>query len=185
MKAGISYPRLVFVFLSLTIVSLSITSCHHRRNRSSRSSRSVERIDNRDRKAGDSQSSNRSVIPLEEKGGVFYVTVKINDVPMRFIFDTGASSISISQTEAAFLYKQGTLSETDFQGVENFQDAKGEITQGMVVRLRKVELGNVVLRDIDASIVPNQNAPLLLGQSALQQFGRFSIDNHKKLLILE
>jgi aspartyl protease family protein len=104
---------------------------------------------------------------------------------MKFIFDTGASSISMSETEAAFLYKQGTLTEEDFQGKVNFQDAKGEVTQGLVVKLRKVQVGDRILRNIEASIVPNQNAPLLLGQSVLQKFGRLSIDDRNKQLIIE
>jgi aspartyl protease family protein len=126
-----------------------------------------------------------TTIPLEDGNGVYYISANINDVLMKFIFDTGASSISISETEAAFLYKQGTLTKEDFQGMVNFQDAKGEVTQGMVVKLRKVEVGGFVLKNVDASIVPNQNAPLLLGQSVLQKFGKLSIDNRNKQLIIE
>lgn len=181
MKAGISYPKLVFVFLSFLIANTSVTSCRHRRDRSIRMERKTERnIDVRE-----NNPSKVTTIPLEDGNGVYYITAKINDVPMKFIFDTGASSISISETEATFLYKQGTLTEEDFQGVVNFQDAKGEVTQGMVVKLRKVEVGNFLLKNVEASIVPNQNAPLLLGQSVLQKFGKISIDNRNKQLIIE
>ena len=181
MKVGISYLRLVFVFLSLVITCTSLTSCRHRRDRSTRMDRKTEK--NTD--VRENNPSRVTTIPLEDGNGVYYITAKINDVPMKFIFDTGASSISISETEAAFLYKQGTLTEEDFQGVVNFQDAKGEVTQGMVVKLRKVEVGNFLLKNVYASIVPNQNAPLLLGQSVLQQFGKISIDNRNKQLIIE
>ena len=104
---------------------------------------------------------------------------------MKFIFDTGASIISISQAEAAFLYKQGTLTDEDFIGNSSFQDANGNVSEGTIARLRKVKVGNIILQDVEASIVPNQRAPLLFGQSALKKFGRISIDNTKHQLILE
>ena len=104
---------------------------------------------------------------------------------MKFIFDTGASIISISLTEAQFLYKQGTLTKDDFVDVMQFQDANGDVSTSMLVKLRKLEIGGVVLHDVEASIVANQTAPLLLGQSALSQFKKVSIDYQNKLLILE
>lgn len=184
---GKSFLKLVFVSLSMTTILTSATSCRHRRSRSN-----IERAERRSDLSTDSRMERRSsdhgkssIVPLEKGDGVYYLTAKINDVPMKFVFDTGASSISMSQTEAAFLYKQGTLTESDFEGVVNFQDARGDVSQGMVVKLRKVEIGNRVLHNVEASIVPNQNAPLLLGQTVLQKFGRFSIDNRNHQLILE
>jgi len=38
---------------------------------------------------------------------------------------------------------------------------------------------------VKASVINNDEAPLLLGQSALSKFGKVTIDNEKKLLILE
>ena len=181
MKVGRLYQRLVFVFLSILIVSTSVTSCRHRRDRGNRINERIER----NTSIEESTPNRATVIPLEDGNGVYYITAKINEVPMKFIFDTGASSISMSETEAAFLYKQGTLTRDDFQGTVDFQDAKGEVTQGLVVKLRKVQVGNRVLNNVDASIVPNQEAPLLLGQSVLQKFGKLSIDNIKKQLIIE
>lgn len=181
MKAGISYPRLVFVFLSFLLASTSVTSCRHRRDRGLRVRERIER----NTESETNNSKRTTIIPLEESNGVYYITAKVNDVPMKFILDTGASSISISETEAAFLSKQGTLSKEDFLGTVDFRDAKGEITRGLAVKLRKVQVGNRILNNVNASIVPNQDAPLLLGQSVLQKLGKFSIDNRNKQLILE
>lgn len=181
MKDGISFLRLVFVFLSIVIASTSVTSCRHRRDRGSHVTNRVER----NFRQMDNHSGRATIIPLEDCNGIYYITAIVNEVPMKFIFDTGASAISMSETEAAFLYKQGTLTEDDFQGCVNIQDAKGELTQGFVVKLRKVQVGNRVLKNVSASIVSNQNAPLLLGQSVLKKFGKLSIDNRNKQLIIE
>jgi aspartyl protease family protein len=104
---------------------------------------------------------------------------------MNFIFDTGASIISISSTEAMFLYKQGTLKEEDFIGNVNFQDATGAISEGTIIRLKTVKIGNKILQNVEASIVHNNSAPLLFGQSALAKFGKVSIDYDRNEITFE
>lgn len=127
----------------------------------------------------------RHIIPLSNESGVYFLYAEVNEVPMKFIFDTGASTISMSLTEAQFLYKQSLLTDEDFKGTVNFQDANGCISEGLIVNLKKVKIGDVVLRDVSASIVGNQEAPLLLGQSALKRLGRISIDYQANQLIIE
>lgn len=121
---------------------------------------------------------------MEKVGGVYQVPLLINGVKMFFIFDTGASSIAISETEALFLYKQGKLKDEDILGKQNFIDANGDISEGTLINLRKVEIGDRVLRNVQASITHNLNAPLLFGQSALERFGRIEIDNKNGKLII-
>jgi aspartyl protease family protein len=117
-----------------------------------------------------------NVVKMRRSGGVYFVPIMVNGVPMEFIFDTGASTISISATEALFLYKQGQLHDDDFVGTQKFVDATGRISEGTVIILRTVKIGDRMLRNVEASIVHSLEAPLLLGQSALQQFGNISID---------
>jgi aspartyl protease family protein len=122
---------------------------------------------------------------MNKKNGVYFVPCKLNGVEMEFIFDTGASDITISLTEAMFLYKQGKLTDDDFLGTERYRIADGSIQEGTVIVLREVEIGNKKLKDIKASIVHNAKAPLLLGQSALSKFGKISIDYNKNELTFE
>lgn len=122
---------------------------------------------------------------MRKADGVYYIPCKINGTEMEFIFDTGASDITMSLTEAKFLYKQGKLTDDDFVGVQQYQIADGSIHEGAVVILRKVELGSRVLKNVQASIVDNPIAPLLLGQSALAKFGKISIDYNKNEIIFE
>ncbi|GHT21161.1 hypothetical protein AGMMS4957_09540 [Bacteroidia bacterium] len=126
--------------------------------------------------------SKENTIRMEKENGVYYLPIEVNDVPMRFIFDTGASVISISLTEAYFLYKQGKLTDEDILGTAQYQDANGVISEGQIIRLRKVCIGNRVIHNVEASVVNNQVAPLLLGQSVLGKFGKISID-YKRLEI--
>jgi aspartyl protease family protein len=124
-------------------------------------------------------------VQMTEAGGVFTVPVRINEVPMNFIFDTGASLISISETEAGFLYKQGTIDPADIIGKGNFTDANGDVSEGTIINLRSVQIGNRILHNVRASVVAGGAAPLLLGQSALGQFGKLSIDYQRKTIAFE
>ncbi|RFM34997.1 retropepsin-like aspartic protease family protein [Chitinophaga silvisoli] len=127
----------------------------------------------------------RTVVKMEKINGVYQVPIEVNDVRMHFIFDTGAGMISISETEALFLYKQGTLTKEDILGNASFSDANGDISEGTVVNLRTVKIGDRVLRNVQASVVHNLDAPLLLGQSALGGFMKISIDYKRGEIIFE
>ena len=119
----------------------------------------------------------RNVLKMELQNGVRYVWIEINGIRLRFIFDTGASSICISPAEATVLYRQGTLQKEDILNVEYFQDATGKISEGTKVNLREVKIGDMILENVEALVIDNVNAPLLLGQTVLERFGSIEIDN--------
>ena len=121
-------------------------------------------------------------IPFTKEGGVCKVKCAINGLPLHFIFDTGAADVSISSVEATFMAKNDFLSSSDIIGKQNYQTADGNITEGTVINLKDVKLGSLHLNNIKASVVRNQAAPLLLGQSVLSKLGKIEIDNTKKVL---
>ena len=124
-------------------------------------------------------------IQMRKEGGVYLVPTKVNGIPMEFIVDTGASMVSISKTEAQFLYKSGLLVESDFIGTQNFVLANGEVEEGWVIRLKSVQIGDRVVYDVEATIDGNISAPLLLGQSVLERFGKVSMDYSTGIMELE
>lgn len=116
--------------------------------------------------------------------GTFEVPCCVNGLELNMIFDTGASDVTISSVEANFMLKNGQLSREDIKGRKYYQIANGELTEGTTVTLKEVKIGDAVLHNVDASVVHNQKAPLLLGQSVLERFGTITIDNiNSKLLI--
>lgn len=131
-----------------------------------------------------SKESERVEIPFTPDGGCASVKCTINELPLTFIFDTGASIVSLSQVEANFMLKNGYLKREDFAGSERFVDANGDITEGTIVNLRNVDFGGLKLNNVRASVVRNQKAPLLLGQSVLGRLGSIEIDNHSRKLII-
>ncbi len=121
-------------------------------------------------------------IPFTKTGGVTKVDCTINNLPLNFIFDTGASDVTISQVEANFMYKNGYLDSRDIVGKKTYQVATGAIAVGTTIILKQIEFGGLILRDVRASVVETQNAPLLLGQTVLQRLGKIEIDNTQRIL---
>jgi aspartyl protease family protein len=129
--------------------------------------------------------SQKIVVKVNEKHGVWYVPMKINGQELDFVFDTGASSICISTLEALVLIKNGTLEKSDVIGEEQFIDASGNISVGARINLKTVQIGDRKLNDIEATIVENPRAERLLGQTVLLRFGKYTIDNKKKEIVFE
>jgi len=118
----------------------------------------------------------QTVIQMKKDGGVSVIPCKVNGLPLSFVFDTGASEVSISMTEALFMFKNGYLSEDDIVGTQKFSDATGGISEGIVINLKEIDIAGFKLHNVSASIVKNADAPLLLGQSAISKLGTFQLD---------
>lgn len=127
----------------------------------------------------------KNILEMEIENGIQYVWIEINGIKLRFIFDTGASNICISPAEATVLYRQGTLRKEDILDIEYFQDATGKISEGTKINLREIKIGNMVLNNVKATIIDNINAPLLLGQTALERFGSIEINNEQRMIIFQ
>lgn len=123
-------------------------------------------------------------IPFSKEGDLCKVKCNINNLPLHFIFDTGASDVSISDVEASFMFKNGYLTSKDVMGRQNYVTADGGVHEGTLINLTNVEFGGLKLSNIRASVVKNQRAPLLLGQSVLKKLGKIEIDNERQKLII-
>ncbi len=122
------------------------------------------------------RSIGQTVIKMQKEGGVYTVPCKVNGLALKFIFDTGASDVSISATEALFMLKNGYLDNSDLRGEQNYFNANGEISTGTVILIREIEFSGLKLKNVQASVVHSLDAPLLLGQSALEKLGKYQID---------
>ena len=174
----------ILFFVSFLIIMLLLTDCGRPRDREDRSTNSHTRTEQSYTKKNQ-RSGSKLIVKMKNENGVYYVPCKINGMEMQFIFDTGASDITMSAAEAIVLYKQGKLADDDFIGTQQYQIADGSIHEGALVELKTVEIGGRKLNNVRASIVDNMEAPLLLGQSALSKFGKISIDYNRNEITFE
>jgi clan AA aspartic protease (TIGR02281 family) len=121
---------------------------------------------------------------MEKRGRTYEVPCSVNGLNLSFILDTGADNVSISQTEALFMIKNGYLNENDLLNTEYYRLANGQITEGTKVILREMIIGGLTIKDVEASVVHSLSAPLLFGQSALEKLDMVTIDYEKNQLII-
>jgi clan AA aspartic protease (TIGR02281 family) len=122
---------------------------------------------------------------MEQDGGVYKVPCEVNGLRMKLVFDTGAAVVSLSQTMAEFMVDNDYMSTDDIYGVATMKQADGTTIKVPRVLLGKINIGGLLLYDVDAVISPSQNAPLLLGQSAIQKLGRITIRGNSLIISKE
>ena len=172
------------LLLLMSYMIFALTSCAHKSGRhghdNSRNRSTVVKNQNGDRRERKVGGHNK--VSMRKEGGVYLVPITVNGLSLDFIFDTGASSISLSSAEAMVMLRQGQITQEDIVGQQQFQDATGGVSVGTIVLLRTVQIGDITLENVEATIVDNIQAPLLLGQTALAKFGKVTIDyNHNTI----
>jgi len=115
-------------------------------------------------------------ITMLKEGGIYTVPCKVNGLPLKFIFDTGASDVSISLTEALFMLKNGYLKKEDIGESVYYSIANGDVAKGTKLNIKEIEFAGLKLYNIEASIVHETSAPLLLGQSVISKLGKIQLE---------
>ena len=112
---------------------------------------------------GAGASGNRIVLTAGS-GGHFYTLGQINGKSTQMVVDTGATTVAMSVNEAQRLgvdYKSG-------QPIQ-MSTANG-ITQGWLIKLSAVRVGDVVVHNVDAAVTSGSMNIVLLGNSFLTHF---------------
>lgn len=116
-------------------------------------------------------------IPLERNGGTYHLDVILNSkAPIKMVFDTGASSISLSHEVAL---KVG-LKPTDATPNVMVSIANGRTVKGKMMKLASVRVGKFELKNVECIVMPEElaDSPLLLGGSFLNNF-KYEVDAGK------
>ena len=118
-----------------------------------------------------------NVTLLRDTNGYFRVSAMVNDVPMDFLVDTGASLIVLSQADAR---RAGiAVDDLRYDGVAS--TANGEVRFAQVL-LDSFAIGDAVERGVTASVNAGVLDTSLLGLSYLNRFSRIVIEEDRMIL---
>lgn len=112
---------------------------------------------------GQGLSSTRKVVLRADNRGHFRENGFINNKPMQYMVDTGASVIGIGQPDAERMgidFKKGAA--------VTVRTANGNV-QGWRLQLESVRVGDITVHGIDAVVSPQPMPYVLLGNSFLSQ----------------
>ena len=120
---------------------------------------------------------------MQKEGGVYKIPCVVNGLRLKFIFDTGASNVCISLSEATLMLENGYLDKNDIVGVGKSQIADGSIINNTQIILREININGLILKDVEAIVINELKAPLLLGLTAIEQLGKIQIDGDDIIVI--
>ena len=113
------------------------------------------------------------------------VPVLINNaITLDFVIDSGASDVSIPADVVLTLMRTGSIQPTDFLGQQVYTLADGSQVPSQTFRIRLLKVGDRQIQNVTGSIAPVRGS-LLLGQSFLTRFKSWSVDNQRRVLLLE
>jgi aspartyl protease family protein len=120
----------------------------------------------------------RSVIVPRDARGHFEVEARIEGRRLSFMVDTGASVIALTASDAARL----GIHPTQREFVTEVKTANGTV-RAASARLDKVEVGDLVVRDVAALVMPDEAlSDNLLGLSFLSRLRRFEYSAGKLVM---
>ena len=120
----------------------------------------------------------RSVSIPRDPRGHFQTEARIDGQRIGFMVDTGASVIALNEKSAARFGLRP--SPADYK--TNVSTANGTIKAART-RLAMVDIGGIVVRDVDAMVLPDEAlSENLLGLSFLSKLKRFEYANGKMVL---
>ena len=127
----------------------------------------------------------RTVVRMEPVNGVYMVPGIVNGAAnLKFMVDTGATDVAVPSHVVQELLSSGLIASSDFLEERIYRLADGSKMPSRTFRIRSLQVGNVLIENVMASIVPEAGT-LLLGQSFLGKLKYWSIDNAMHVLIIE
>lgn len=125
-----------------------------------------------------------TAIPLKKDSGIYVVPVSANgSATFDCIVDSGASDVNIPTEVFRKLLRAGAVRQSDFVGMEEYTLADGSTQRGRTYRFKSLKVGNIVVANVVASVGGDGDSGLL-GQSFLERFPSWSLDNNHHTLVL-
>lgn len=123
------------------------------------------------------QTAPGEMVISESPGGHYLVYGRINDTPVAFLVDTGASDIVLSPADAKRIGVD--FSTLSFDHVYETANGQG---RGAPYRVSTLRVGAIVLHDVPVSINQAPMQTSLLGVAFLRRLKSFGFGDHKMVL---
>ena len=132
------------------------------------------------------QASRGSIsVQMKKDGGTYVVPVLINNaITLDFVLDSGAADVSVPADVFRTLVRTGSIKGSDITGKQTYVLADGSKLQSPTFLIRSLKVGDTLVENVRGSVASTEGS-LLLGQSFLERFKSWSIDNSNHELLLK
>ena len=109
--------------------------------------------------------------------GHFHLTARVNGQPVRFVIDTGATTIALAEDDA----RRAGIDPGSLAFVGQARTANGMV-QTATVMLDSLTIGEIAEYDVPAVVLRSDLDLSLMGMSYLSRFARVSIEGNRLIL---
>ena len=119
---------------------------------------------------GQSVMTTNSLTLRAQRNGHVYLTATVNNVPINFMVDTGASFVALTRQDAIRAGVAGNLNYTVPMSTANGVAKAARVTLG------GIRVGQLEVDDVEAMVLPPEDTGIsLLGQSFLQRLQGYAM----------
>ena len=115
-------------------------------------------------------------IPIS-RDGHFYLTAELNGTPIRFVIDTGATTIALSRADA----RRIGIDPDNLAFIGQARTANGVVATAPVL-ISSFRLGNIADERVMAVVIDGDLGQPLLGMNYLSRFARVSMEGNRLIL---
>lgn len=117
------------------------------------------------------------------KGNSVMIPAIVNGFNVKIMLDRDDRGLIFSLSEAQKLLTSGAITKNDFIGDANVVLAEGSIADKAVFRIKEFKIGTKTVSNVEASVSHKITEGVIMGESTINIFGRFKIDENNKQLI--
>lgn len=118
-------------------------------------------------------------IPFEVEGNTNYINAKIGDRLIKFVFDTGATSVLLPQSDFQELKSLGKINVI---GTSKVKVADGTTHDAYNYNIADINIDGIHIKDISATTIIGQEGCALFGMTAIKKLGDYQMKNGNLIL---
>ena len=124
-----------------------------------------------------------SSVPLTDYlGKGFKIKITIDGVSRYYLFDTGATDLTIDSETERELLLNGTIKRADYIGEKEYELADGKTITGQIVKVNKITIGDYTVKNVTIAVL--KDGSLLCGKSFLDKFKKWELKKEDLKLVL-
>jgi len=117
-----------------------------------------------------SKSEKCEITLINDFGNSYKINITVDGIKKQYVYDTGATYLSINTNMENELILQGKIKDEDYYPPKKFQIASGEIIEKRIVRLDNIKIGDYIVNNVFATINDsNDDGVLLCGLGLLKK----------------
>jgi peptidoglycan-associated lipoprotein len=109
----------------------------------------------------------------------------VNGFNLEITLGEEGTGLSFSTDQALKLLKDGAIGKTDFAGDAEKTLANSSVADKAVFNVAEISIANKSAFDLEATVFQKQKPGVLMSESVLKKFGKYTIDKDKKQIVFQ